>query len=116
MRNVTISIDEEAWKIYKKLPGQERSSIIRTLLKTLDPKSLEKKVEEPGDHLKKLLTLAPSQEKQHKKGDSSGPRNLSCDLENIMTRQNSTLSGYMTQMNANKHFSSYNYENIPQYG
>ena len=112
MRNITISIDEETWKIYKKLPDQERSAIIRTLIKTLDPKTGEEKPEKTDTMLKKLLTLEPCKEQPPKKGDSSGHTNLSYVQAPTTDKSKPTYSRpCMTQTNDSKLYSSSNYEN-----
>ena len=110
MRNITISIDDETWKIYKKLPDQERSAIIRTLIKTLDPRTGEKKPESNAEQIKKLLTLEPFHEQPHKKGDSGRATQASYVLANTTINQKNAPLEYMIQQNENRPFSSYNCE------
>lgn len=69
MRQVLISLDESSFKIYKKLPSGERSSIVRAWLKSLEPET--GKVKEGESLIKKLLTLKASKDNPDSRGETS---------------------------------------------
>ena len=106
--NVTISLDKETLKIWEKLPFQDRSAAVRSWLKTINPKTGEKKPEQPMSLTKKLLTLEPSQEQPLKSGDSRGHTMRSYVSANIMIKEKLQHSRYTIQLNENRHSLLYN--------
>ena len=63
---VMVALDEETYKIWKKLPNQKKSETVREFLRKLDPTTGEKKPQTPTDMIKKLLTTEPSEAKSTK--------------------------------------------------
>ena len=108
---VMVALDEETYKIWKKLPNQKKSETVRDFLRKLDPATgTKKELESNAEQIKKLLTLEPFHEQSPKKGDSGRVTQASYVLANITTNPKNALSGYMTQQNENRPFSSYNCE------
>ena len=102
MRQVLISLDEESFKVYKKIPNGEKSAMVREWLKKLDP-TTKKEPESNAEQIKKLLTLKPSQEQPPKSGDSRGHTTRSYVSANITIKEKPQHSRYTTQPNENRH-------------
>ena len=106
---VMVALDEETYKIWKKLPNQKKSETIRDFLRKLDPTTgTKKEPESNAEQIKKLLTLKPLQEQPPKSGDSRGHTMHSYVSENIMIKEKPQHSRYTTQPNENRHSLLYN--------
>ena len=107
---VMVALDEETYKIWKKLPNQKKSETVRDFLRKLDPTTGKKEPESNAEQIKKLLTLEPFHEQSPKKGDSGRATQASYVLANTTTNPKNAPSEYMIQQNENRPFSSYNCE------